>query len=347
MNKCLLRAIKAATVFLSIGLAGFGCGSGNTTIAPLGEKVTAYDDGSLTIDGSTTVFPVVQAMGEDFHEDNPSYSVTINKSGTGSGLQKFERGEIDIAAASRPIDPKEDADLKAKGIDYIEVPIAYDGISVVVNPENSWVDSLTISELRHAWNLTSGVKLWSDIRPSFPKEKITFHGPTDNHGTYEYFTEAIDGKKGDIREDCQKDQEYNSIIQAIAGDRGAIGYVGFNYYDQNRDKVKIVPIDAGKSPVVPSTETIANGTYAPLSRPLFLYISKVGYDTKPQVKAFVQFALSVKGENDVKESSYVVLPKELRDAIARHLAAETTGTLFSGATPGTKLSDLYTKATGK
>jgi phosphate transport system substrate-binding protein len=303
--------------------------------------------GDVSIDGSTTVYPIVQAMAEDFKAAHPEYSPAVNKSGTGSGFQKFTRSEIDVAAASRPIDATEDAELKQKGIEYIEIPIAYDGVSVVVNPKNNWVSSLTLKELRNAWRSESAVKLWSDIRPSFPGQPITFHGPTDNHGTYEYFTEAVNGKKNDIRSDCQKDQEYNSIIQAVAGDVNSMAYVGFNYYDQNRDKVKIVSVDSGNGPVAPSAETIADGAYAPLSRPLFLYVNKRAYDRKVQVKAFVQFALSQAGETDVKESSYVVLPADLHEAILRHVQAETTGTLFAQAAPGTKLIDLYKKSEGR
>ena len=303
--------------------------------------------GDVSIDGSTTVYPIVQAMAEDFKAAHSDYSPSVNKSGTGSGFQKFSRGEIDIAAASRPIDATEDQELKQKGIDYIEIPIAYDGVSVVVNPKNSWVDHLTLKELRNAWSSGSSVKQWSDIRSSFPNQTISFHGPTDNHGTYEYFTEAVNGKKNDLRPDCQKDQEYNSIIQAVAGDIDSMAYVGFNYYDQNRDKVKIVPIDSGAGAIVPSAETIANGVYAPLSRPLFLYVSKRAYDRKVQVRAFVQFALSEAGDADVKESSYVVLPRELHAAIMKHVQLEKTGTLFSHTAPGAKLINLYNRPEGK
>ena len=343
--------MSAAAVAVGASLLVGGCGAGSsapdstgsTTSASVGGKAS----GALLVDGSTTVYPIVQQMGEDFGADNSNVKVTINRSGTGSGFQKFVRGDIDIATASRSIEPKEDSDLKAKGIDYIEVPIAYDGVSVVVNPQNNWADKLTTDELKKAWQSNSTVKLWSDIRPSFPKEKINFYGPTDNHGTYEYFTEAINKKKNDIREDCQKNQEYNAIIQAVSGDKDGIAYVGFNYYDENKDKVKIVPVDSGAGPVAPSADTIANGTYTPLSRPLFLYVSKKAYDTKPQVKAFIQFALGDKGNQAVTDSKYVLLPKELHDLILKHVADETTGTLFAKVTPGTKLTDLYAKVTSK
>ncbi len=256
--------------------------------------------------------------------------------------------KIDIAAASRPIEAAEDTQLRAKCVAYIEIPIAYDGVSVVVSPQNTWVDKLTMDELKAAWNSASTIKLWSDIRPSFPREKISFYGPTDNHGTYEYFTEAVNGKKNDIRPDCQKNQEYNAIIQAVAGDRYGIAYVGFNYYDQNKDKVKIVPVDAGEGPIIPSVESIASGSYSPLSRPLFLYVSKLAYDTKPQIKKFVQFALAcTKGDQDVTESSYVVLPRGLHEAVARHVQNERTGTLFRAVKPGTKLTAIYSMVSGK
>jgi phosphate transport system substrate-binding protein len=347
MNKGVSRNLSAKLApAIAICFAQSGC-TGDHGPEPSVPTFGSAIKGSLSIDGSTTIFPVAQAMAEDFGKDNPGASPTVNGSGTGSGFQKFERGELDIAAASRPIEQAEAKSLQASGIEYIEIPIGYDGVSVVVNPANTWVTSLTIAELKKAWNSKSTVQNWSDIRPNFPKEKVIFHSPTDNHGTFEYFTTAIDGKDFDIREDCQRDQEYTPIIHAVSADKDAIAYVGFNYYDQNRDKVKVVPIDSGQGPVAPSAETIANGTYTPLSRPLFLYVNKKSYDTKPQVKAFVQFALSPKGENDVKESSYVVFPKEIHDAILKHVANEKTGTLFAGFTPGTKLSDLYGKVAGK
>jgi len=337
-----LKPIRSS--ILAIFTAGiFMCGCTNsqgldrTATTGSGSQIA----GKLDIDGSTTVYPIVQQLAEDFKDENTEVDVTVNKSGTGSGFQKFLRQEIDVAAASRGIEPSEDAELKAKGIGYIEIPIAYDGISVVINPANKWVQSLTTDELRLAWSSTSKIKYWSDIRPDFPKQKISFYGPTDNHGTYEYFTEAINKKKGDLREDCQKNQEYNAIVHAVHSDVYGIGYLGFNYYDQNKDKLKVVPIDGGKGAISPSTETIANGTYSPLSRPLFLYVNKLSYDQKPQVRAFVQFALGQKGNQAVKESSYVLLPKDLHHLVVQHVNREKTGTLFANVAPGTRLSDLY------
>lgn len=282
-------------------------------------------------------------MGEDFAGVYPDVKVTVNRSGTGSGFQKFLRADIDIAAASRSIDPNEDAALRAKHIAYIEIPIAYDGVSVIVNPQNTWADKLTLSELARAWTSRSTVRYWSDIRPSFPRERVSFYGPTDNHGTYEYFTEAIMRRKNDLREDCQKNQEYNAVIQAVSTDKDALAYVGFNYFDENKQKVRAVPIDSGNGGVEPSSETIANGSYSPLSRPLFLYVSKRSYDTKPQVKAFVWFVLGDRGEQAIADSKYVSLPKALRANVAQNVMAEKTGTFFASVRPGSRLDDLYSR----
>lgn len=336
------KAIAAAA--LMVGVAGCGTTEPGSGVVD-GVKPGALH-GAVTLDGSSTVFPIAQAMAEDFGQSNPMCQLTVNKSGTGSGFQKFVRGELDMADASRPIEPKEDADLKAKGMQYLEIPIAFDGVSVIVNPQNTWVDKLTMQELKRAWNSKSTVTFWSDIRPTFPHEQIEFHGPTENHGTFEYFTEAVNGADGDIRKDCQKDQEYTAIVQSVAGDRDAIAYVGFNYYDQNNDKVKIVPVDSGKGPVIPTEATIADGAYTPLSRPLFFYASKQAYDAKPQVRAFVQFALSAKGAGDVKESSYVALPQEMHNAVVRRVDLEQSGSVFEGVMPGAKLAELYAKLAG-
>jgi phosphate transport system substrate-binding protein len=332
-----LKTFALVTAVASVALAG--CGKGSQGAAG-GDGLT----GKVTIDGSTTVYPVAQMMGDDFRDVNGDVKVDVGKAGTGSGFQKFLRGEVDIATASRPIKEEEDAALKAKGIEYVEVPIAYDGLSVIVNKDNTWVDHLTMDELKKAWAPGSTVKLWSDIRPSFPKEKITFYGPTDNHGTYEYFTEAVNGKKNEIREEYQPNQEYNAIVQSVRGDKGAIAYVGFNYFEENKADVKAVPIDAGSGAVAPSAESIGDGTYTPLSRPLFLYVSKKAL-ARPEVKAFLEFALG-DGLGAVTETKYVMLPKEAYEAIKKNLAAVKTGSMFKDFKPGMKMSEVLEKESG-
>jgi phosphate transport system substrate-binding protein len=335
---------------LSASLLIAGCGkteesaSGTTTgttASTTGD--TTLTSGKLVIDGSATVYPIASLMAEDFKKANSAVDNTVGKAGTGSGMQKFIRGETDIATASRPIEAKEVDALKAANIEFIEVPIAYDGVSIVVNPANTFAASLTVDELKKAWAPDSTVKLWSDIRAGFPADKITFYGPTDNHGTYEYFTEAINKKKNAIRSEYQANQEYPAIITAVAGDKGGIGYIGYSYYAENKDKVKLVGVDAGKGAVLPEDKTIADGTYTPLSRPLFLYVSKKAYDTKPEVKKFVEFALSDQGIADVKESQFVPLPTDALDAVKKRVEAGRTGSAFMDAKPGMTITEILAK----
>jgi len=345
-----LASVTAAAVVIA------GCGSGETAPSSTGTETAGATgsataktpetggnaSGALVIDGSTTVYPIVSAMGEDFGGKNADVKVTVNKSGTGSGFQKFERGEIDIATASRPIKPEEDAALKAKGIDYIELPIAFDGVSVVVNPQNTWASALTLDQLTKAWAPDSKVALWSDIDPAFPKEKINFYGPSDNHGTYEYFTEAVCKKKMLIRKDYQPNQEYTAIIKSVSDDKDGIAYVGYNYYDQNKDKVKALTVNG----VGPSEATILDGSYSPLSRPLFIYVAKKALE-KSAVKGFVEFALSQDGISAVTEAKYVPLPGDAYEAVRRRAASATPGSVFMTAKPGMKIKDVLALESGK
>lgn len=324
-----------------LALAIVGCRKGGDTASVDGSSkpdVMPTATGSeIKIDGSTTVYPIVSILAEDFRKQSGSRP-TVNKAGTGSGFQKFGRGEIDIATASRPIQEKEIAELAKNKIEFVEIPIAYDGVSVIVNPANSWATDLTVDELKKAWGPDSTVKLWSDINPSFPKEPITFYGPTDNHGTYEYFTEAINKKKNAIRKEYQPNQEYTAIVKSIEGDKGGIAFVGFNYFEENKTKVKALKVGG----VEPSTETIASGKYNPLSRPLFIYVNKKALDRK-EVKAFVDFALGDKGKAAVKEASYVELPQGFFDAVKKHVDAAEVGSKFGDYKPGADPAELYKK----
>lgn len=327
---------------LAAGLV-VGCGgpkvdedgtTGNPT-PPSGAKVS----GSVSIDGSTTVYPIVNFMGEDFGKANSDVKVSVIKSGTGSGFKKFIEGGLDICTASRTIDEKEEADCKAKGLEYMEIPIAYDGVSIVVNPANMAVSDLTVEELRKAWGPDSTVTKWSDIRAGLPAEKITFYGPTDNHGTYEYFTEKINDKKNAMRKEYQPMQEYNAIVPAVATDKNGFAYMGYSYYIENKDKLKAVKV-AG---VEATPETIETGTYKPLSRTLFLYVSKKSYDTKPEVKKFVDYALA-DGLASVTESDYVKLPEDAYKLIRDRVAAAKTGSLFLTAEKGKSTLDILSAA---
>ncbi len=264
--------------------------------------------GSVVIDGSSTVFPIVNIVAEDFADANPDVKVVANKCGTGGGFQKLARGEIDVATASRRIEPQEARKIPG-GV--VEIPFAYDGVTVVVNPANP-VRSLTVSQLKRAWS--GRVNDWSLLGGN--GGTIDFYGPTDNHGTFDYFTEAIDGKLGEVRRDVQTDQDYNVIVRAVADDPHGMGYVGFDYYRENARRVKAVAVDG----VLPTDATIASGAYRPLARPLYLVVGRRSL-ARPEIRAFVAFALGPRGRAAVAEARYVPLPPKAQEAARRRVAS--------------------------
>lgn len=329
-------ALIALVAAISIGCGDKGAATETTGTA---GGTSAALSGSVDIDGSSTVFPIVSMMTEDFQKANSGVKATANKSGTGSGFKKFAEGNLDICVASRTIDEKEEAALKEKGIEYIEVPIAFDGVSIVVNPANTAVSDLTVDELKKAWAPNSTVTKWSDIRAGLPDDKITFYGPTDNHGTYEYFTEKIVGEKNQIRKEYQPNQEYSTIVSSVEADKNGFGYMGYSYFIESKDKLKAVKVDG----VEATPETIENGSYKPLSRVLFMYVSKKAYDSKPELKAFVNFALS-DGLGAVEESGYVKLPADAYKLVLDRVTAGKTGSLFSTAESGKPILDILNAA---
>lgn len=262
--------------------------------------------GTVRIDGSSTVFPITEAVAEEFGKVNPKVRVTVGISGTGGGFKKFCVGETDINDASRPIKDKEKKKAAANGIEYLEMPVAYDGLSVLVNKKNNFVDYLTVEELNKIWKPGSMVKKWSDVRPGWPNRPITLYGPGTDSGTFDYFTEVINGKSQACRPDFTASEDDNVLVQGIAGDENSLGFFGYAYYVENKDKLKLVPIDDGDGPVVPSEKTVNNGTYKPLSRPIFIYVSKAAAK-RPEVRAFVKFYLQ-EASTLVKEVGYVPLP---------------------------------------
>ena len=244
----------------------------------------------ITIDGSSTVFPVTEAVAEEFQKANRGTRVTVGISGTGGGFQKFCRDEIDIADASRPITPGESEACSKAGIQFIEIPVAYDGLAVVVNPKNTWATSITVAELKKMWEPAAQGKVtrWSQVRAGWPDREIHLFGPGVDSGTFDYFTEAINGKQDASRGDYTSSEDDNVIVQGVSGDENALGYFGFAYYDENKDKLKLVPVDDGeegngKGAILPSVETVGNGTYRPLSRPIFIY-PKVKALDRPEVQ---------------------------------------------------------------
>lgn len=315
-------------LLLIAGLLLFpGCGKSGK--APAGQGLS----GVVQIDGSSTVYPITEAVAEEFGAVQPRVRVTVGISGTGGGFHKFMAGETDINDASRIVKSSE------SGVEYIELPIAFDGLSIVVNPANSWVDFLTVEELHRLWMAGSTVKTWRDIRPAWPAETIHLYGPGTDSGTFDYFTEAINGKSRSIRADFSKSEDDNVLVQGVAGDRNALAFFGFAYYKENRDRIRVVPVDNGVGPVTPSTETINNGTYAPLSRPLFLYVSSVSAK-KPEVAAFIRFYLD-QAPTLVGETGYVALPASAYTAVKNRFEQGRTGSAFSGRnTIGMRIEDI-------
>ena len=262
--------------------------------------------GTVSIDGSSTVFPITEAVAEEFNASYPDVEVPVGVSGTGGGFKKFIAKETDISNASRPIKQEEADAAAAAGVEYLEIPIAFDGLSVMVNNENTWVDYLTVEELALIWGPESTVKTWADVRPGWPAEEIKLYAPGTDSGTFDYFTEEINGEAGAIRQDFTGSEDDNVLVQGISGDKNALGFFGYAYYEANADKLKIVPIDGGNGPVAPSFDTIKSGEYAPLSRPLFFYVNKEAL-AREEVKTFVQFYIENAGAM-ADEVGYVSLP---------------------------------------
>ncbi|KRE43258.1 PstS family phosphate ABC transporter substrate-binding protein [Paenibacillus sp. Soil522] len=279
----------------------------NATNTPTEE--TAALSGEIKIDGSSTVFPLTEAAAEEFNKEHKDVRVPVGVSGTGGGFKQFCAGEIAIADASRPIKDEEAATCKTAGIEYTELTVAFDGLSVVVSKENDFIDHLTVEELNKIFVTGSTVTTWKDVRDSFPAEPIVMFSPGADSGTYDYFNEAILDKAG-IRNDkaISFSEDDNALVQGVSGSKYGIGYFGFAYFEENQDKLKVVPVDGGKGAITPSNETIKDGTYAPLSRPLFIYANNKELE-RPEVKEFVKYYINNIGTY-AGEVGYVALPDE-------------------------------------
>lgn len=264
----------------------------------------------ISIDGSSTVYPLTEAIAEEFRSVQPKINVTIGVSGTGGGFQKFGRGEINIANASRPIKEEEKAVANAAEIDFIELMMAYDGLAVVVNPENDWLKTITVEELKKIWEPAAQgtVMRWNQINPSWPDEEIHLYGPGVASGTFDYFTEVIVGESGKSRGDFTASEDDNVLVQGVAGDKYGLGFFGYAYFVENNDKLALIKVDSGNGPMAPSAETIRNGEYTPLSRPLLIYVNSSSV-SNPSVVEFVQFYLEEVGEIS-KDVGYFPLPDE-------------------------------------
>ena len=333
------------TCIVALTLLGTACGGGQQT-AQSGEAASSI----IRIDGSSTVFPISEAVAEEFQKSNPAMRVTVGTSGTGGGFQKFCRGETDISDASRPIKPTEIEACAKAGIEFIELPVAYDGLAVVVNPKNTWATTMMVAELKTLWAPEAQGKItrWNQVRASWPNREIHLFGAGVDSGTYDYFTEAVVGKEGASRGDFTSSEDDNVLVQGIANDELGLGFMGLAYVEQNKATLQLVPVDDGKKengegPITPSEQTVRDGTYQPLSRPLFIYVSKKAAE-RPEVQKLVD-AYFTMGPELVKEVGYVALTPAIYDLAKKHFAERRVGTAFGegGSQVGMTLEALLSR----
>jgi phosphate transport system substrate-binding protein len=299
----MMKLIKYGLIVM-LAIVQQACGSKSA------EETAETLSGEVKVDGSSTVYPITEAIAEEFRVEQPNVRVTVGVSGTGGGFKKFGRGEIDINNASRPIKEQEAKSCKDNNIGFVELKVAFDGLAVIVNKENTWLKTITVDELKKMWEPAAQKKVtkWNQIRAEWPAEEFHLYGPGVASGTYDYFTEAIVGESGASRGDYTASEDDNVLVQGIKGDKNAIGFFGYAYFNENSESLKIVAVDNGKGPVEPNAETIRTGTYAPLSRPVFIYVTEAAAK-REDVFAFVNFYL-----NNVKvvgaDVGYVPLPEE-------------------------------------
>ena len=297
----------------------------------------------ITVDGSSTVFPATEAVAEEFQRAHRGTRVTVGSSGTGGGFEKFCRGEIDISDASRPVRSSEIDKCRSAGIEFIEIPIGYDGLAVVVHPNNTWATSMTVAELKKMWEPAAQGKItrWNQIRDGWPDREIHLFGAGVDSGTFDYFTEVISGKSGASRGDYTSSEDDNVIVQGVGGDENALGYFGLAYYEANQGKLKLVAIDDGddsngKGPVLPSADTVKNGTYRPLSRPIFIY-PKMQALSRPEVSTFVDYYLT-EGIPLIREVGYIPLSDKEYELVRERVKKGKTGTMYVGVSAGSQLT---------
>ncbi|VAX39149.1 Phosphate ABC transporter, periplasmic phosphate-binding protein PstS (TC 3.A.1.7.1) [hydrothermal vent metagenome] len=315
-------------------------------VAGCGEKTTSSSEnnlkGKVKIDGSSTVYPITNAVAEEFSKETPQVKVQVAFKGTGGGFKRFCKKETDINDASRPIKDKEKKLAAENGIEFIECPVGFDGISIVVNPKNTFLNDITVEELRKIWQPGSTVKKWSDVRKGFPNKEIKLYGPGSNSGTFDYFTKVINGKEGASRKDYSPSEDDNVLVTGIEGDENSLGYFGFAYYIENKDKLKLIPVNSGSGPIAPSMETIKSGAYKPLSRPIFIYISKESAERK-EVDAFVTYYLN-NATALVKDAGYIPFSEAIYDIVRARYKNRQTGSIFNGAKKGATVEEILNEA---
>jgi phosphate transport system substrate-binding protein len=309
---------------------------------PPGDETLAHLSGRIIIDGSSTVFPIAQAMAEEFGYLAGDVQIPVGISGTGGGFTKFCAGETDITDASRPIKPIEADACAENGIEFIEIPVAFDGLSVLINPANDWATCLTVEQLQHMWepDAEGTITSWNQVDPDFPDEPLLLYGPGTDSGTYEYFTQVITGEEGASRGDFTGSEDDNILIQGIAGNTSALGFFGYAYYIENQDRLNLLAVDAGDGCIEPSGETIAGGTYQPLSRPIFIYVNAKDAEREEAVE-FIDFFLN-EGSDVIHEVGYIPFPRDVYEILFDRFMTGRTGSVFAenGVTAGIRLADL-------
>jgi len=331
-----LRAWMGAGLALLLSIGLVGCGGG-------GEPQ------SVSVDGSSTVFPLTEAVAEEFMVENQGARVTVGVSGTGGGFSKFLRGETAINDASRPITQGEIEKAEANGVEFIEIPVAYDGLAVVVHPQNDWIDCIAASELRQIWKPNSTIDRWSQVRDDFPDRPLNLYGPGTASGTYDYFTEAVVGEAEASRSDFTASEDDNVLVQGITGTETALGYFGLAYYENNAPQLKALSVDPdergrGDGCVAPSAETVQEGSYRPLSRPLFIYVNPA--KITETVESFVEFYLQ-DASSLASDVGYVAMPQDAYDLALQRFRSRTTGTVFGtegGDVTGTQVEAVLREA---
>jgi phosphate transport system substrate-binding protein len=283
-------ALLAVVVLVAAGCGGRDAGSGDAASGSVTAEAGSELSGRIQADGSSTVGPFTSAAAERFQQQHSGVQVTVGVSGTGGGFERFCRGETDISNASRPIKDEEAALCEEAGIEFLELQVVNDALTVVVNPENDWASCLTTEQLATIWGPGSEVRNWNEVDRSFPDEELSLFGPGTDSGTFDYFTDEINGEEGASRSDYSASEDDNVIVTGVSGERGGLGYFGFSYYEENQDTLEAVAIDGGEGCVEPSVENAQNGTYVPLSRPLFVYVKEEAL-ARAEVEAFVRFAL--------------------------------------------------------
>jgi phosphate transport system substrate-binding protein len=337
------RRWSAALLISSSLIAGLsGCGRKETP-DPSTARVDPAQAPVIKIDGSSTVFPIAEAVAEEFQiQERGGVRVTVGLSGTGGGFKKLCRGDADISNASRPILKQEMEACRAAGIGYIELPVAFDAITVVVNPDNNWVQTLTLAELKKIWEPAAQAKItrWNQVRPEWPDARLMLFGPGADSGTFDYFTEAIAGEAKASRGDYTASEDDNVLVQGVEHNKNALGYFGFAYYISHKERMRAVPIQKDDGSLTsPSIASVTDGTYQPLSRPLFVYVSEAAAK-RPEVRKFIEFYLT-EGTQLAAEAGFVPLPKEASVMALKHFQDGRVGSVFGGVPEvGVTIDDL-------